>query len=35
MGDYKKPESQASPASMSIEILLHSASYGEIMTGNG
>ena len=35
VGDYKKPESRASPASMSLESLLHCAIYGETIAGNG
>ena len=35
MGDYKKLESRASPASMSIESLIHGANDGETMAGNG
>ena len=35
VGDYKKPERQASPANMSMESLLHNAIYGETMAGNG
>ena len=31
MGDYKKPESRASPASMSLESLIHGANYGKTM----
>ena len=35
VGDYKKPESRASPSSMSLESLIHDANYGETMAGNG
>ena len=34
VGDYKKPVSQASPASMSLASQFHSANYGETMAGN-
>ena len=35
VGDYKKPESRARTANMSIESLLHGAINGERMAGNG
>ena len=35
VGDYKKPVSRASSASMSLESLFHNANYGETMAGNG
>ena len=35
VGNYKKSVSRASPASMYLESLLHSANYGETMAGNG
>ena len=35
VGDYKKSASRASPASMSLESLIHDANYGETMAGNG
>ena len=35
VGDYKKSASRASPASMSLESLIHGANYGETMAGNG
>ena len=35
VGEYKKPESRASPASMSSESLIHDANYGETMAWNG
>ena len=35
VGDYKKSVSRASPASMSLESLIHDANYGETMAGNG
>ena len=35
VGDYKKPVSRASRASMSLESLFHNANYGETMAGNG
>ena len=33
--DYKKSVSRASPASMSLESLIHDANYGVTMAGNG
>ena len=35
VGDYKKPESRARTANMSIESLIHCAINGKIMAGNG
>ena len=35
VGDYKKPVSRASRASMSLESMFHIANYGETMAGNG
>ena len=35
VGDYKKSASRASPASMSLERMIHDANYGVTMAGNG
>ena len=35
VGDYKKSASRASPASMSLERMIHDANYGVTMAGDG